>query len=196
MKVAIATDTNSSMTGREAARKGVYLLPMPVMVDGRACLEGVDITNEQLYAAMKEHKEVFSSQPSPGQLLDFWQGIFRDGWDEVVYIPMSSGLSNSCSTAVQLAGTCGGKVYVVDNHRISLTQAASVDSALALAGAGSIPRHSRFLCAPALQHCLPCGHQRGGHRHPEKRGGVNRPPAKPKQKAAPAGVPLFCMAAK
>ena len=79
MKVAIATDTNSSLTGKEAAQLGVYLLPMPVMVDGRACLEGIDITNEQLYAAMKEHKEVFSSQPSPGQLLDFWQGIFRDG---------------------------------------------------------------------------------------------------------------------
>lgn len=136
MKVAIATDTNSSLTGKEAAQLGVYLLPMPVMVDGRACLEGIDITNEQLYAAMKEHKEVFSSQPSPGQLLDFWQGIFRDGWDEVVYIPMSSGLSNSCSTAIQLAKTCGGKVYVVDNHRISLTQAASVNSALELARRG------------------------------------------------------------
>lgn len=136
MKVAIATDTNSSLTGKEAAQLGVYLLPMPVMVDGRACLEGIDITNEQLYAAMKEHKEVFSSQPSPGQLLDFWQGIFRDGWDEVVYIPMSSGLSNSCSTAIQLAKTCGGKVYVVDNHRISLTQAASVNSALELARQG------------------------------------------------------------
>lgn len=136
MKVAIATDTNSSLTGKEAAQLGVYLLPMPVMVDGRACLEGIDITNEQLYAAMKEHKEVFSSQPSPGQLLDFWQGIFQDGWDEVVYIPMSSGLSNSCSTAIQLAKTCGGKVYVVDNHRISLTQAASVNSALELARQG------------------------------------------------------------
>lgn len=136
MKVAIATDTNSSLTGKEAAQLGVYLLPMPVMVDGRACLEGIDITNEQLYAAMKEHKEVFSSQPSPGQLLDFWQGIFRDGWDEVVYIPMSSGLSNSCSTAIQLAKTCGSKVYVVDNHRISLTQAASVNSALELARQG------------------------------------------------------------
>lgn len=136
MKVAIATDTNSSLTPKEAARLGVYLLPMPVIVAGRPCLEGIDITNEQLYAAMKAHREVSSSQPSPGQLLEFWEGIFRDGWEEVVYIPMSSGLSNSCSTAIQLAKEYEGRVQVVDNHRISLTQAASVISARQLAREG------------------------------------------------------------
>lgn len=136
MKVAVATDTNSSMTQKDARKKGVYLLPMPVIVEEKVYLEGIDITNAQLYAAMKAHKEVSSSQPSPGQLVEFWDGIFKDGYDEVVYIPMSSGLSNACFNAVQLAKDYDGKVQVVDNHRISLTQEASVISACKLAQQG------------------------------------------------------------
>ena len=134
MKVAIATDTNSSLTPKEAARLGVYLLPMPVIVAGRPCLEGIDITNEQLYAAMKAHREVSSSQPSPGQLLEFWEGIFRDGWEEVVYIPMSSGLSGTAATAASLAcdDPYEGRVFVADNKRISAPQRQSVLDALAL----------------------------------------------------------------
>lgn len=136
MKVAIETDTNSSMNRKDARKNGVYLLPMPVIVDGTVCLEGIDITNAQLYAAMKEHKSLSSSQPSPGQLVEFWDGILQDGYDEVVYIPMSSGLSNSCFNAIQLAKDYNGKVQVVDNHRISLTQEASVQSACKLARQG------------------------------------------------------------
>ena len=136
MKVAIATDTNSSMNRKDARKSGVYLLPMPVIVDGKVYLEGIDITNTQLYTAMKAHKSLSSSQPSPGQLVEFWDGIFKDGYDEVVYIPMSSGLSASCFNAVQLARDYGGKVQVVDNHRISLTQEASVRSACKLAQQG------------------------------------------------------------
>lgn len=136
MKVAIATDTNSSMNRKDARKNGVYLLPMPVIVDGTVYLEGIDITNAQLYAAMKEHKSLSSSQPSPGQLVEFWDGILQDGYDEVVYIPMSSGLSNSCFNAIQLAKDYNGKVQVVDNHRISLTQEASVQSACKLARQG------------------------------------------------------------
>lgn len=136
MKVAIATDTNSSMNRKDARKNGVYLLPMPVIVDGTVYLEGIDITNAQLYAAMKEHKSLSSSQPSPGQLVEFWDGILQDGYDEVVYIPMSSGLSNSCFNAIQLAKGYNGKVQVVDNHRISLTQEASVQSACKLARQG------------------------------------------------------------
>lgn len=136
MKVAIATDTNSSMNRKDARKNGVYLLPMPVIVDGTVYLEGIDITNAQLYAAMKAHKSLSSSQPSPGQLVEFWDGILQDGYDEVVYIPMSSGLSNSCFNAIQLAKDYGGKVQVVDNHRISLTQEASVRSACQLAQRG------------------------------------------------------------
>lgn len=71
MKVAIATDTNSGMTHRQAQESGIYLLPMPVIVDGKEYFEGIDITHEQLYEAMKQHKELSSSQPSPGQLMEF-----------------------------------------------------------------------------------------------------------------------------
>lgn len=136
MKVAIATDTNSSLVQRQAQEMGVYLLPMPVIIDEKEYFEGVDITNPQLYQAMAEHREISSSQPSPGQLLEFWNGILADNWDEIVYIPMSSGLSNSCFNAAQLAKEYGGKIQVVDNHRISVTQGASVISACKLASQG------------------------------------------------------------
>lgn len=136
MKVAIATDTNSGMTHRQAQESGIYLLPMPVIVDGKEYFEGIDITHEQLYEAMKQHKELSSSQPSPGQLMEFWDRILADGCDEIVYIPMSSGLSNSCSNAIQLAKDYKGKIQVVDNHRISVTQEASVHSACELARRG------------------------------------------------------------
>lgn len=136
MKIGIATDTNSSITMEKAQEYGVYLLPMPVIVDGKTYFEGIDITNEQLYEAMKQHKELSSSQPSPGQLMDFWEHILSDGCDEIVYIPMSSGLSNSCSNAIQFANAYEGRIQVVDNHRISVTQEASVLSACMLARQG------------------------------------------------------------
>ena len=136
MKIAIATDTNSSMTQKQAEEHGIYLLPMPVIIDGKTYLEGLNIDNEQLYNAMKEHRDISSSQPSPGQLIEFWENILKDGYDQIVYIPMSSGLSNSCHNAIQFSRDYDGKIQVVDNHRISLTQEASVLSALLLAQQG------------------------------------------------------------
>lgn len=136
MKVAIATDTNSSIGQQEAKEIGAYLLPMPVIIDGKEYLEGIDITNAQLYQAMTEHRELSSSQPAPGRLLEFWDGILDSGYDELVYIPMSSGLSNSCCNAIQMAREYAGRVQVVDNHRISLAQEASVLSACKLAEQG------------------------------------------------------------
>lgn len=109
---------------------------MPVIVDGNAYLEGINITHAQLYDAMRNHLAISSSQPSPGQLMEFWDSILSAGYDEIVYIPMSSGLSNSCSTAMQLAKSYDGKVQVVDNHRISVTQAESVTSAYRLMQSG------------------------------------------------------------
>ena len=139
-KVAIATDSNSGMTQEKAQEQGIYLLPMPVIVDDRMYLEGIDITNAQLYEAMHLHKDISSSQPSPGQLLEFWDGILQDGYDEIVYIPMSSGLSNSCHNAIQFALGYEGKVQVVDNHRISVTQETSALSAVKLAQQGLCAR--------------------------------------------------------
>lgn len=136
MKIAIATDTNSSITQKQADEHGIHLLPMPVIVDGETYLEGLNIDNAQLYNAMKEHRDISSSQPSPGQLIEFWENILKDGYDQIVYIPMSSGLSNSCHNAIQFSMDYDGKIQVVDNHRISLTQEASVLSALLLAQQG------------------------------------------------------------
>ena len=95
MKTAIATDTNSGVKPEMLRESGLYLLPMPVLVDGQTYAEGTEISNQQFYEAMKQHKEVSTSQPSPGQLLDLWDGILADGYDQIVYIPMSSGLSGS-----------------------------------------------------------------------------------------------------
>lgn len=136
MKTVIATDTNSGILQQQAQKLGVYVLPMPVIIEGKEYFEGVDITHAQLYQAMTEHRDISSSQPSPGQLMEFWESILEESWDEIVYIPMSSGLSNSCSNAIQLAKEYGGKIQVVDNHRISVTQEASVVSALRLAQLG------------------------------------------------------------
>ncbi len=137
MKIAIATDTNSSVTREMIREDGLYLLPMPVIVDEKVYYEGVDITSSQLYAAMKAHKNISSSQPSPGQLMDFWNGILKKGYDEIVYIPMSSGLSASCNNAMLLAEDYNGRVQVVDNHRISVTQGESFFAARKLADQGA-----------------------------------------------------------
>ena len=136
MKIAISTDTNSGITQEEAKALGIYVLPMPVLIEDQVYLEGADIRNDQLYEAMRQHKSLSTSQPSPGQFLELWDAIFRDGFDEIVYIPMSSGLSGSCQNAMQFASEYDGRVQVVDNHRISVTQRASVYSALRLAQSG------------------------------------------------------------
>lgn len=136
MKIAIATDTNSGITAMEGEKLGVYVLAMPVNLEETIHYEGIDITSEQLYDAMREHRDVFTSQPSPGQLMELWDGILAKGYDEIVYIPMSSGLSGSCQSAALFAQDYDGKVQVVDNHRISVTQRESVISALRLVEQG------------------------------------------------------------
>ena len=136
MKIAIATDTNSGITALEGEKLGVYVLAMPVNLDETIHYEGIDITSEQLYDAMRQHRDVSTSQPSPGQLMELWDGILAKGYDEIVYIPMSSGLSGSCQSAALFARDYDGKVQVVDNHRISVTQKESVISALRLVEQG------------------------------------------------------------
>ena len=136
MKIAIATDTNSGITAMEGEKLGVFVLAMPVNLEETIHYEGIDITSEQLYDAMRQHRDVSTSQPSPGQLMELWDGILAKGYDEIVYIPMSSGLSGSCQSAALFAQDYDGKVQVVDNHRISVTQRESVISALRLAKQG------------------------------------------------------------
>ncbi len=136
MKTAVLTDTNSGITVESGKKYGIYVLPMPVIIDEQNYLEGVDITHQQLYRALLDDREVSSSQPSPGAVMELWDKVLSDGYDEIVYIPMSSGLSGSCSNAMQLASEYDSKVWVVDNHRISVTLMESVLDAKALADQG------------------------------------------------------------
>lgn len=136
MKTAIVTDTNSGLSVEEGKRHGVYVLPMPVMIDGNGFLEGRDITHDELYQALHDDRDVCTSQPSPGDVMELWDSIFRDGYDEIVYIPMTSGLSSSCESAEQYALDYDSRVYVVDNHRISATLTEAVFDARTLADGG------------------------------------------------------------
>ena len=120
MKTAIMTDTNSGMTAQQAERYGIFLIPMPVLIDDRTYFEGVDLTHDSLYSRMKEDAELTTSQPSVGALTDMWDDILTQ-YDELVYIPMSSGLSSSLSTAKALSEEYNGRVAVADTHCISVT---------------------------------------------------------------------------
>ncbi len=132
MKIAIMTDSNTGLSNAEAQELGVYLLPMPVIIDGNVRFEGQNLTAEEFFQSLEEGKDVTTSQPSPGDVMDMWDQILADGYDEIVYIPMSSGLSSSCESAKGLALDYEDRVYVVDNHRISVTMVLAVKMALRL----------------------------------------------------------------
>jgi len=136
MKTAIVTDSNSGIFEEEGRRLGVYVIPMPVIIEGKTYFEGRELAHEEFYRCLLEHKEVSSSQPSPGDVTEIWNQVLASGYDEVVYIPMSSGLSGSCQTAHMLAEDYDGKVQVVNNHRISVTQRHSVQDALVMTEQG------------------------------------------------------------
>lgn len=136
MKTAIMTDTNSGFTPEDAKQLNIFLLPMPVIIDESTCYEGKDLTQDEFYKSLTGGREVTTSQPSPADLLDMWDDILSCGYDEILHIPMSSGLSNSCGTAITLANEYNRKVQVADNHRISVTLKASVVEAKKMADAG------------------------------------------------------------
>jgi len=129
MSVAIMTDTNSGLTPEQAKELGVYLLPMPILIDGNAYYEHQSITPKEFYEKMRAKADISTTQPSPADLMDLWEEILKTH-DEVVHIPMSSGLSGSCETAAGFAREFNGRVHVVDNHRISVTMRQSVLEAL------------------------------------------------------------------
>ena len=118
--VAIVTDSNSGISQAEGKELGIYVIPMPCLVDGKLYYENVDITKEQFYHFMESDADLTTSQPSPGDVMDLWDKLLKE-YDEIVHIPMSSGLSASCSTAMGLAQDYDGKVQVVNNQRISVT---------------------------------------------------------------------------
>ena len=136
MKIAVMTDTNSGISVQEGKEKGIWVLPMPVIVDGKNYTEGVDLTHGELFAAMEAGKAAHTSQPAPGDVTDLWDQILAEGADQIVYIPMSSSLSSSYETAKQLSQDYAGKVFVANNRRISVTQRSSVLDAVYLAHLG------------------------------------------------------------
>ena len=136
MKTAIITDSNSGISQKKAEEMGIFLLPMPVIIDGEIRFEGIDLDDEEFYAGLAAGKDISTSQPSPGDVMDLWDRLLEAGYDEIVHIPVSSGLSNSCETALGLANDYEGKVAVVDNHRISITLKASVIEAKQMADSG------------------------------------------------------------
>lgn len=134
-KVAIVTDSNSGMTQKEARRLGIYVLPMPFMIDGETYFEGINLSQREFYEKLLNDASISTSQPSPESVMDLWNKVLKEA-DELVHIPMSSGLSGTCQTALMLAEEYEGRVQVVNNHRISVTQRQSVMDALALAENG------------------------------------------------------------
>lgn len=131
-KIAIATDSNSGITQKEAGEMGIFVLPMPFMIDQHTYYEEKDLTKDDFYEKMAAGAAITTSQPTPEEVTGLWDRLLET-YDEVVYIPMSSGLSGSCQTARLLAQDYEGKVDVVDNQRISVTQRRSVMDAMLLA---------------------------------------------------------------
>ena len=136
MRTAIVTDSNSGITQSLAKEMGVFVVPMPVLIDGEQFFEDISLTQEQFYDKLRSDAQVSTSQPTPYDVGELWKSILAD-YDEIVHIPMSSGLSETCRTLTHLAESdFAGKVYVVDNQRISITMRQSVEDALAMAKDG------------------------------------------------------------
>ena len=137
MKIAVVTDSNSGITQAQAKEMGVTVLPMPFMIDGETYYEDITLTQEQFYQRLKDNSDISTSQPTPDSIMKLWDELLKE-YDQIVHIPMSAGLSGSCATAMMLAGEdeYEGKVFVVDNHRISVTQYQSVKDAMMLADMG------------------------------------------------------------
>lgn len=133
--VAILTDSNSGITQEQGRALGITVLPMPFYIDDKLFYEDITLTQEEFYSHLESDAEIHTSMPVVGDVLDCWDKLLKE-YDEVVYIPMSSGLSSSCATAVTLADDYDGRVQVVNNQRISVTQRQSVLDAMALAEQG------------------------------------------------------------
>lgn len=134
-KVAIVTDSNSGITQAQGKELGIYVLPMPFTIDGKEYFEDITLGQEEFYQMLARGADIATSQPAVGSLLDLWDKLLED-YEEVVHIPMSSGLSGSCETAMGLALDYDGRVQVVNNQRISVTQRQSVLDAITLVKQG------------------------------------------------------------
>ncbi|MCI9525365.1 MAG: DegV family protein [Lachnospiraceae bacterium] len=134
-KIAVVTDSNSGITQEQAKAYGINVLPMPFFINGETYFEDISLTQEEFYERLEGNDDISTSMPSVGSVTDLWDELLEEH-EEIVHIPMSSGLSSSCETALMLAQEYGGKVQVVNNQRISVTQRQSVEDALELAKRG------------------------------------------------------------
>lgn len=134
-RIAIVTDSNSGISQEKGKEMGIHVLPMPFLIDGKEYLDGIDLFPKEFYEYLAKDADVSTSQPSPESVMSLWDSLLKE-YDEIVHIPMSSGLSGSCQTARMLADDYDGKVEVVNNQRISITQVSAVIDALHLAEAG------------------------------------------------------------
>lgn len=134
-RIAIVTDSNSGITQQQAKELGISVVPMPFDINGTTYFEDITLNQEQFYARLEEGADIATSQPSVEKVMGLWDELLKD-YDEVVHIPMSSGLSGSCETACAFAREYDGKVQVVNNQRISVTQRHSVFDAIAFAKQG------------------------------------------------------------
>ena len=134
-KIAIVTDSNSGITQEEGKELGISVLPMPFYIDGQIYYEDITLSQEEFYQKLSGNADISTSQPSPADVLELWEKLLNE-YEQVVHISMSSGLSASCETAIALSQDFEGKVQVVNNQRISVTQRQSVLDALALAREG------------------------------------------------------------
>lgn len=134
-KIAIVMDSNSGITQEMGKTMGIHVIPMPFFIDGELFLEDITLTQEEFYKRLGEDSDISTSQPSPGEVMECWDELLKE-YDEIVHIPMSSGLSSTCHAAQSLSQEYEGKVCVVDNQRISVTQKQSVEDAIVLRDAG------------------------------------------------------------
>lgn len=134
-RVAVLTDSNSGITQEEGKKLGIGVLPMPFFIDGEEYFEDITLSQEEFYDRLKANHDIKTSQPAPGDVMALWDKYLEE-YDEVVYIPMSSGLSSSCDTAMMLSEDYEGRVQVVNNQRISVTMRQSVMDAMQLVDAG------------------------------------------------------------
>lgn len=130
-RIAVVTDSNSGITQSQAREYGIYVLPMPFMINEETYFEDITLTQDQFYKRLSDNADVITSQPSPEEVMKLWDEVLKTH-DEIVHIPMSSGLSGSCQSAKMLAEEYDGRVQVVNNQRISVTQRQSALDALTL----------------------------------------------------------------
>lgn len=146
-KIAIVTDSNSGITQEEAKKQGIFVVSMPFLIDGQEYYEDITLTQKQFYEKLAGNGVVSTSQPSIESLTKMWDEILET-YEELIYIPMSSGLSGSCQTAAMLAEDFEGRVLVVDNQRISVTQRRAVEDAYAMAQDG---KSSKEICKALME---------------------------------------------